>query len=123
MTIRQRQIVEVAFRLPPDGELLNHPCIVISNDEINEEEQGFVAVMMTSESHYKDDRYSFQLTDNMLAKPLGKSFCAARLHLIGNFLYSDVIVNRNSGNEMKIDAFNRLIVHINKITFDLNLSR
>lgn len=109
--------------MPPDGDLLNHPCVVISNDEINEEEQGFVAVMMTSEPGYKGDLYSFELTDNMGTKPLGKPFCAVRLHLIGNFLYKDIISNKNSGNEMKIDSFNRLLVHINKITFQLNLSR
>jgi hypothetical protein len=35
MKLRQRQIVEVPFRLPPDGKVLNHPCIIISNEDIN----------------------------------------------------------------------------------------
>lgn len=117
MAIEQRQIVEVQFRLPPDGDLLNHPCVVLSNTEINEEEQGFVAVMITSENRYKDDLYSFELDSSMLTKPMTTPFSAVRMHLIGNFLYEDVITNRNTGNSMKIDAFNRLLVQINKITF------
>ena len=118
MSVRQRQIVEVAFRLPPDGKAMNHPCVVLSNNEINNEEQGFVAVMMTSEPRYKDDLYSFEVSDNMLTKPHRKSFCAVRLHLIGNFLYDDVIPNSNSGTEMKIDTFNRMLTQINRITFE-----
>jgi len=51
----QREVVEVEFRLPSDGILKKHPVIVISNSEINETEEGFVAVMMTSSEKYKDD--------------------------------------------------------------------
>ena len=39
MKVFQRQIVEVSFRFLPDGKNLVHPCIVLSNDEINEEEE------------------------------------------------------------------------------------
>ena len=41
--IYQRNVVEVQFRLPSDGRLEEHPVIVLSNDEINEIEDGFVA--------------------------------------------------------------------------------
>jgi hypothetical protein len=118
MTIHQRQIVEVEFRLPPDGEYLRHPCIVLSNDTINDEEQGFVAVMLTSQERYKDDLYSFEISDKMLNKPHSKKFCAARLHLVGNFLYDDIISNSHSGVEINIDSFNRLLSQINRITFN-----
>jgi hypothetical protein len=117
MTIFQRQIVEVEFRLPPDGSLLRHPCIVLSNTAINDEEQGFVGVMLTSQAHYKDDFYSFELEDSMLSKPHGKEFCAARIHIISNFLYSDIIRNSKWGNEMKTQAFKQLLAEINLVTF------
>lgn len=99
MKVYQRQIVELSFRFPPDGKNLVHPCIVLSNDDINAEEEGFVAVVMTSQEKYRDDLYSFEITDSMLNKPIGKAFSAARIHLIGNFLHKDVITNRHAGTE------------------------
>ncbi len=51
----QRDVVEVEFRLPSDGRLEKHPVIILSNEEINNGESGFVAVMMTSQDRYKDD--------------------------------------------------------------------
>ena len=113
--------MEVQFRLPPDGKVLPHPCIVLSNEEINEYESGFVAVMLTSEIRYKGDEYSFEILDDMLTKPHKKKFCAARMHLIGNFIYRDVIINSQSGAEMRTDAFRRLVTSINKVTFKLNM--
>lgn len=115
----QREVVEVQFRLPPDGKLLNHPVIVISNDDINQHESGFIGVMMTSEESYKGDEYSFELSDDMFTKPLGKKFSAVRLHLIGNFINKDIIKNGNSGNQIKKTDFNRLMVNINNTTFNL----
>ncbi|HEX2899864.1 MAG TPA: hypothetical protein VHS96_09110 [Bacteroidia bacterium] len=117
MTIYQRQIVEVEFRLPPDGTLLRHPCIVLSNTAVNDEEQGFVGVMLTSQMHYQDDIYSFEIDEEMLTKPHGKAFCAARIHIISNFLYDDIIRNSNWGNEMKTFHFHRLLHAINRTTF------
>lgn len=57
MAFEQRQIVEVQFRLPPYGELENHPAVIISNSEINGDELGFSAIMITHTDH--DDEYSF----------------------------------------------------------------
>lgn len=117
----QRDIVEVEFRLPSDGRLEKHPVIVLSNEDINSCEEGFVAVMMTSESRYKGDEYSFELDDSMFTKPLGKPFSAARIHLVGNFMDDDIIPNRNVGNQMRIEPFKRLLVNINSTTFNLKI--
>jgi hypothetical protein len=121
MTIRQRQIVEVEFRLPPDGKFLRHPCIVLSNEEINDEESAFVAVMMTTDQRYDGDEYSFKLLNEMLNKPHGKQFCAARIHLVGHFLYKDVIKNSQWGSEIRIEPFKRLLTTINRITFQMQV--
>ena len=117
----QREVVEVEFRLPSDGILKKHPVIVISNSDINETEEGFVAVMMTSSEKYKDDEYSFEVNDSMFTKGLGTSFSAVRLHLIGNFLDTDIIRNRHTGNQMKIESFKRMLIHINRIAFDFKV--
>ncbi len=121
--IYQRNVVEVQFRLPSDGRLEEHPVIVLSNDEINEIEDGFVAVMMTSQEKFRDDEYSFELDDSMFTKPLGKKFSAVRLHLVGNFIENDVISNFKTGNQMKLEPFKRLLVHLNRTTFGLQISK
>lgn len=117
----QRDVVEVEFKLPSDGRTEKHPVIILSNNEINNAESGFVGVMMTSQSHYQDDEYSFELDDSMFTKPLGTAFSAARIHLIGNFVNKDIITNRNSGNQMRIEPFKRLLVNINRTTFNLKI--
>lgn len=119
----QRDVVEVEFRLPSEGTYEKHPVIVLSNDEINNEEGGFVAVMMTSQEHYRGDEYSFDLDDTMFTKPLGKPYSAARVHLIGNFMNFDIIPNKNSGNQMRIEPFKRLLVNINRTTFNLKITK
>lgn len=119
----QRDLVEVKFRLPADGRLEEHPVIVISNNDINENEDGFTAVMMTSQERFKDDEYSFELDNSMFTKPLQKKFCAVRLHLIGNFLNTDVLTNAHAGNQMKIEPFKRMLVHLNRATFNLKITK
>jgi hypothetical protein len=121
MIFYQRQIVEVKFRLPPDGDLLRHPCIILSNSEINQEEEGFVAVMLTSQKHYRGDRYSFEIDNSMLTKPHNLDFCCARVHLIGNFINSDVILNSKYANEIRKEPFRRLLSQINTETFLFSL--
>lgn len=123
MKICKGMIVEVPVYLPPEGETKPHPCIVISNDEINEEEQGFVAVMITSEQRYKDDYYSFELTNEMVSKPSDKVWRAVRVHLIGYYMYSDVISNSISNNYIKPDHLKRLMTHIYSQVFEYHPSK
>lgn len=117
----QRDVVEVEFRLPSDGRLENHPVIVLSNNEINEVEEGFIGVMMTSQMKYEDDEYPFVVHDRMFTKDLNTKFSAVRLHLIGNFMNTDVMSNRNSGNQIRKEPFKRLLTNINSLTFGLNI--
>ena len=65
MSIRQREIIEVNFRLP-GGALKPHPVIVLSNNQINEYEDAFVCIMLSGSNI--DDNYSFHLENNMLTK-------------------------------------------------------
>ena len=121
MPYSQRQIVEVFFRLPPDGEKLKHPVVILSNSEINEDERAFVAVMMTSRNH--DDEYSFTLDDSMVSKPFDdkKDHREIRLHLIGHFLDADVENNSQGLRFLKEDHFKRLIYQMNEITFNIKI--
>ena len=121
MAFEQRQIVEVQFRLPPDGELKNHPAVIISNSEINSEEFGFTAVMITHSD--SDDEYTFEIDDKMFLKSFqDKSHKEIRLHLISYFLDDDVISNNHGLNKMKPEWFKRLLSQINEITFGIKVS-
>jgi hypothetical protein len=114
----QRDLVEVSFRCPPDGEFLNHPVLVLSNDDINEHEGAFLGMMMTS--HNWDDAYSFVVNNEDFVKPLGeRKHAEFRLHLVSQFLESDIIPNNSPKNSMKKASFMRLIEHFNEITIGL----
>lgn len=49
--VEQREIEEVPFVMP-DGQVLPHPALVISRDELQEDEDGmFYAVLISSKNH------------------------------------------------------------------------
>ena len=77
MTISQGDIVEVNFRLPEGFK--PHPVIVVSNNDINEYEDAFIGVMLSSSMKYDD--YSFVLENEMLTK-IPKVKTQVRCHLI-----------------------------------------
>lgn len=52
MKYHQRDIVEVSF-LFPDGTFKPHPAIIVSNDQLQEDEDGmFYLVLITSNGHF-----------------------------------------------------------------------
>jgi len=114
--IQQRQIIEVPFNLPQGTQ--NHPAIVLSSNDAIMNENGFIAMMITTEKKY-DDQYTFEITKEMLTKPFNIDYCQARLHLISFFNENDVIKNSNWNNNIKKNFFEMIIEQVNKITFDL----
>ncbi len=87
MGYSQGEIVEVNFKLPED-EFKPHPVVVISNDEINEIEEAFVGVMISSSTQY--DNYSYLLESKMLTTPTRKP-SQVRCHLISLIENREVI--------------------------------
>jgi len=78
MKIYQGEIVEVNFLLP-SGEFKPHPTIVISNNIVNQYEDAFVGVMISSSA--PNDEFSYILSNEMLSKP-SKKPCQVRCQLI-----------------------------------------
>lgn len=109
--LRQRDIVDVRFDI--NGDFLQHPVIVLSNNDAIQLEEYFVGIMLTSTG--ADDEFSFLLGDYMLNTPMSKS-TQARLHLLGWFRLEDVIPTPHN-NFIKITYFNQLINQISKTTF------
>ncbi|GHV58959.1 hypothetical protein FACS1894182_12310 [Bacteroidia bacterium] len=63
MKINQRDIVNVDFVFP-DGKTLNHYAIVVSNNELIDEEGFAYLVLITSKDYHSN--YYFELSDDML---------------------------------------------------------
>jgi len=113
-------IVEVEFRLPPDGRTENHPVVILSNTEINTLEEGFTAVMMSTTN--PDDEFSFQIMDEMLNLPYADGMHReVRLHLIGSFINKDVIKSTRKRVFVKNEHLKRIITQINEITFGFDV--
>ncbi len=102
MTIKQRDIIELNF-LMPDGKSKPHPAIVISNNELIDDEGFFYCCMISTKDY--NPQYTFELHDSMLLKPLSqKSF--VKCQIIGGFTERDIIKKYSS---MRAEAFDYLV--------------
>ena len=119
MNINQRDVLLLPHPLE-NGHHSPHPHIVLSVQEANQHENTFIAVMITSSSFTKDD-FSFNLNDATFEKPLAKSGCHARMHLITitRELWFD---HNNKVNTMKPAPFNELMKSIGDLVFNYNFT-
>ena len=113
MSIYQGDIVEVNFRLP-EGKFKPHPVIIISNNDINEYEDGFIAVMLSSSP--KEDNYSYFIEDYMFTKK-PKIKTQVRCHLISLIPESEIIGKH--GN-VKKEYLKDIILKITQEVFSID---
>ena len=105
MSVSQRDIVEVNFRLP-EGTFKPHPVIVISSNLVHEYEEAFIGVMASSKDY--EDEFCFELKEYMVTKA-PKERCIVKCHLISMFLEKDILGRHGS---VKRDFFIPLMQHI-----------
>ncbi len=113
MTISQRDIVEVEFKLSQG--ILKHPVIVLTNNTAISIENYFTGIMLTSEEI--DDEFTFEIHDHVKQTSSKKS--QARLHLIGWFSIDDTIKNSHYNCQLKGEYFNQLVNQICNNTFNI----
>jgi len=65
MKYHQRDIVEVNF-LFPDGTHKPHPAIIVSNDTLQEDEDGLLYLVLISSNDKINPEYTYPLSDEML---------------------------------------------------------
>ena len=65
MKYHQLDIVEVSF-LFPDGTFKAHPAIIVSNDQLQEDEDGMFYLVLISSNDWLNPQYSYPLTDEMV---------------------------------------------------------
>lgn len=86
--VHQREIVEVPYTLP-DGNILIHPALVLSREEIQDNEDGlFYAVMISTKNHYPE--LTVPIKNEWLNKPMPKQSYFVT-HLIQAFSVDEVI--------------------------------
>ncbi len=113
MSVYQGDIVEVNFRLP-EGKFKPHPVIVISNNDINEYEDGFIAVMLSSSP--KEDNYSYFMENYMFTKK-PKTKTQVRCHLISLIPESEIIEKHG---EVKKQYLTEIIIKITQDVFNID---
>ena len=87
MKYSQRDIVEINF-LFPNGSFKPHPAVIVSNDELQDNE-GYIYLCMISSKPYNPE-YCFELDDEMLTMPmLKKSY--VKCHILVGDIERDVI--------------------------------
>ena len=110
MTIKQREIIELNF-LMPDGKSKPHPAIIISNNDLFEDEGFFYCCMISSKEY--NPQYTFEINDSMLTKPFEKkSF--VKCQIIGGFTQKDII---RKISLMRLEPFENLILKITESIF------
>ena len=65
MKYHQRDIVEVSF-LFPDSTFKPHPAIIVSNDELQEDEAGMCYPVLITSNDWLNPQYSYPLSDDMV---------------------------------------------------------
>jgi len=84
----QGDIVLVNFFFPT-GRFKDHYCVIVSNDELQEDEDFFYVVMISSNNDFQ--KYAYELTDEMLTKNLPKK-SYVKCQLLSGFTEKDVIL-------------------------------
>lgn len=87
MKVNQRDIIEVNFQLP-NGKFKAHPALVVSNQNVLDTEDIFYAVMISSKEY--NDEFTFELTNEMLTKPLSKT-SYVKCQLLQSYTTNEVI--------------------------------
>lgn len=109
MPFQRGDIVWLPFTIPHSNRIAEHPALIISNHYVYENDECYIAVMLTSSSHV--DRFTFEISAGMLTKPSNKTYSQARCHLI-TYLLESHIPGKSPHNRMKKDYVDRLVQRI-----------
>ena len=104
--VHQRQIVEVNYRFH-DGQVLPHPALVVSTDELQDIEEGmFYAVLISSKNIHPEYTIEIDPEDLLGSSQLNKKSYYVT-HIMSFFSYTDVLSNFNLF--VKQDRFNYIV--------------
>jgi len=87
------EVVEVNFYFPLKGKFLPHPALVVSTEELFEDEEIFYAVLMTTKNIFP--KYTVFIESEWLTKPSSREGYFAT-HLVQIFTMNDVLKKTNT---------------------------
>ena len=105
MKYHQRDIVEVNF-LFPDGTFKPHPAIIVSNDILQEDEDGLLYLVLISSNDKINPQYSYPLSDEMLVGHTFAKPCLVECQIIAGYVERDIY--RRLGS-IKDKYFNEIV--------------
>ena len=105
MKYHQKDVVEVNF-LFPDGTLKIHPAIIVSNDELQKDEDGLVYLVLISSNTTINPQYSYPLSNDMLISHSFDKTCSVKCQIIAG--YTDRDIYRRLG-AIKETYFNEIV--------------
>jgi len=109
MPYQRGDIIEVNLGMPPGGKVMNHPAVIISNDDVFEDDDCYLVVMLTSQQY--GDRYTFELTNDMLSQTNNMPYSEARCHLV-TYILPTHIASARSRNKVKRQYVDALVEHM-----------
>ena len=105
MKYHQRDIVEVCF-LFPDGTFKPHPAIIVSNDQLQEDEDGMFYLVLITSNDWLNPQYSYPLTDDMIVGHTFSKPSLVKCQIITGYIERDV--TRRLGS-IKEKYFNEIV--------------
>ena len=114
--IHQREIVEVPYQFP-DGSIKPHMALVVSSENLQEDEDGmFYAVLISSKNY--NPQYTIEIKGDWLMKPLSKqSFFVT--HILTFFTEDQVIQRFN--NFIRQPYYDKVINKVINSVFDIEI--
>ncbi|MFV7235906.1 type II toxin-antitoxin system PemK/MazF family toxin [Flavobacterium sp. ZB4R12] len=116
MAFQRGDIIMVYFDLPYSESSDSHPAIIISNDDVFEQDGLYICVMMSSTTK-NIDKYSFEVTQEMLVNKNNKDYSQVRCHLITNV--DQESIRGGKINSMKKNSVDQLVIRISDITLSV----
>ena len=105
MKYHQRDIVEVSS-LFPDGTFKPHPAIIVSNDELQDAEDGMFYLVLITSNDWLNPQYSYHLTDEMIVGYTFAKPSVVKCQIITGYIERDVV--RRLGS-IKEQYFNEIV--------------
>ena len=105
MKYHQRDIVEVNFQFA-DGVFKPHPAIVVSNDQLQEDELGMMYLVLITSNDKLNMHYSYPLSDEMIVGHKFSKPSVVKCQIIAGYIEKDI--SRRLGS-IKEDYFNEIV--------------
>jgi len=104
MKYHQRDIVEVNFQFA-DGTFKVHPAIIVSSDELQDDEFGLMYLVLITSNKLLNPQYAYQLSDEMVEGFNFSKPSRVKCQIIAGYVERDVmrklgVIKENYFNEI-----------------------